>query len=161
MARLLCDWTAEERAETEARPWGTDYDYTMAQLALRRQMGQKIWAALERMEERDGTARPAWARAAYEATPPWGFYYSAGDTRTPVRRRVYGAVDDGSGTPAVHALTAMLGWNNDVVGGVHCHELRSVDEWNAADKAFFCCNPRPGYFTDPLGFLAIIEDGGQ
>lgn len=154
---MSADLTDEEKAEIGARPIGTDCDYTSEQLAMRVCLSEKLWAGLERMERYAGfPARSAEIRAVYDRMPPWYFYVRS---NFPVRihKRVFGgATILPGGVPAVNAATLFYSYTEVTQP---CDELTRVDAWTPEDIAAIRQSENPGYFTDPLGWFAILCNG--
>lgn len=109
--------------------------------------------------EADKTVTPE-HRAIYEAYPMWGFYTNHEGS---CPRRIYGVctvIDTNTGerVPSLHAVTAHLFWNNDVVGGVAARDVVRVERWNDANLSIIDTCGAPGAFRDPLGFMLVLEE---
>lgn len=139
--------TPEEQAELQVRPISLGWqNFTKEQLRLRKEIGKKIWDNLVQMD----TEMPDWAKQGYEKCPPWAFFTDA--SNIPIRR-VYGVMGDNH----MHAVSAMMAFNNDVIGGIPCDELTQIDDWDDHMKNKLQLTPTPGLFLDPLGFIEFIR----
>jgi hypothetical protein len=145
--------TEEETRELKERPISPDRreDFTDAQFECRLGIAKKICAHLEALD----VDRPEWAQAIYAKVPPWGVYTSD-DNGEGLVRRVYGACLQGANREeSVWAVSAHLGVNNDVIGGVPVAEIESrrIDRVKMARVGH---TATPGLFIDPLGFYVFM-----
>ena len=146
--------TAAEEEELDQRPISTKLTvFTDDQFALRLSIAKKINQSVI-----DDPTTPNFARDAYRRCPVWAFYSQKEDGSG--ARRVYGAslLEDESVSMAVS--TAMLGWNNDVVGGVPLEEMEGliIDGYSPDTVTVLnSVNPTPGIYLDPLGFMVFSQ----
>ena len=148
--------TEEETKELKDHPIPST-PQTAAQLALRRRMAVKMSKSMLDMCD-DLTPE---MRAVYDAYPNYKFFT---DKKGVVCRRAYGVFTYRGGSPGLHMCTCMLGWINDVVGGVPCDEVVALDEWTPEQiqliKTKCSLNPNPqaeACFLDPLGWMHLLE----
>lgn len=66
--------------------------------------------------------------------------------------------EDGQMT-TLKMLSAMIGMNNFVIGGVPIEECVPLDDWTAEQKERLVSGlyPRPDIFLDPLGFSLLTN----
>jgi hypothetical protein len=146
--------TPEEAVEITERPIDPyrREDFTDAQYAVRLAFAKRFCDWLIATPD----ATPEWARPIYAQVPMWACYSSEPEGKGAVRRvyDVFQAEDD---TLHVHAVTARIGWNNYVVGGIPMDDIKD----KRIERVYVTRvinSPTPGLFIDPLGFLEFIRD---
>lgn len=140
-----------EEQELEARPISIEWcNYTEEQLTIRKLIATKMWNTLMTLD----TTMPIWAKNGYQQCPPWKFYTDKSGNSI---RRVYGAMENNF----MHAVSAMMIFNNYVLGGVSVDELVAIENWTEKMKHKLRSTPTPGLFLDPLGFIEFIKDNSK
>lgn len=146
--------TPEEIIEFAERPIdpARRVDFTDAQYAVRLAYAKRFCDWLMTTPG----ATPDWARPIYVAVPMWAFYSGEANGNGGIRR-VFGVFRTDDGGEHVHAVTAHIGWNNYIVGGVPVDEIKN----NRIERVMVervQMSPTPGLFIDPLGFVEFIRE---
>jgi len=145
--------TADELAELEARPIdpARREDFTDAQFAVRLALAKRLCAHLT--SGADPTMGD-WARRIYNRMPMWACYSSLPDGEGLIRR-VYGVCrTTNDNEECVHAVSAMMVFNNRVDVPVTEMESNRIERVYASRVLH---TSTPGLFIDPLGYLMFIS----
>jgi hypothetical protein len=128
------------------------YDYTEEQLNLRKRIGKRI---TKKIYEHAMQTKPELANE-YLTHPPYLFYTCKNGI---AKRRIYGICQYKDGSKGAHAVTAMVMFNNDVVGGVPLSEMVPLEKWSDEHLSFLNSGliKYKNAFIDPLGFIEFIS----
>lgn len=152
---MMVDLTLEEQHELDERPVNPDSAciFTAEQFKMRQQIGEKITKLIYEDAVKSIDTDLA---AMYLKYPPYRFYISKDGGSC---RRIYGVSTDSDGKFVAQAVTAMMMFNNDVIGGVPFEEMKMLDNWGAEKESFLRSGlvQGPGIFLDPLGFLLLAR----
>lgn len=141
--------TADEGAEIESRPPGTFIKPDDERFAFRLALAKKF---CDYFLDVDSTLTPE-HREIYKQFPMWAFYEG---TNSGSCQRVYGvALTTTTGEPMLHTITKLMIHNN--VGVISCDAVRRIDTWNEDQLSLLSLTADGWAFTDPLGFLAILD----
>ena len=161
--------TEREAEETRLRPVDPDrrVDFTDEEFAVRLALAKKMCQFFLDVDE----TLTAEYRSMYERAPMWATYTMFPDGKGPPRR-VFGVCtmvkDDTSSVASAdgarvaqdaaraHVVTGLMLFNNDTIGGVPIADL----EHNKVERFYYgdvMHTQTPGFFMDPLGFLAFIH----
>jgi hypothetical protein len=90
------------------------------------------------------------AKTLYEKYPMWQFYRCGS-----VFKRVFGTL----GTDRLQTMTLLSMFPNETLGGTQAETLTSFENYEEGelDRLQSPLYSNVGWFTDPLGFLAILE----
>lgn len=166
----------EEREELKKYPIGSNGFATLQndkkRFGLRKSVSRKIWNMVcEPMMTDIGDDEGL--KETYRNYPPYCFF---GDKNAPASvRRIYGVCYGEKATATtknaepeaekeeaepqkefrLHACSAMLGWVNDVVGGVPVEDAVILEEWSEEqlEKISFC--PAASFYYDPCGWVVF------
>lgn len=142
--------------ELTARPLGHDGVLTPEQWAVRTSIGKHIAkAAYKHALEMDAVIA-----SMYLKYPPYLFYTNSDGA---VKRRVYGWAKCDDDSIRAHAVTALIGFNNDVIGGVPVEELVPLTTWSPEHVDFLNSGlvVGRGMFLDPLGFMMMSRSDDE
>jgi hypothetical protein len=147
----------QENEELTERPIGEDCDYTKEQLDIRIRFAKRITKDMYK----DALKQDKNLADCYITHPPY-MYYTTKESHnnkasTPIRR-FYGVFVDTDGEYRAHAVTAMLMFNNRVIGGVPLDDMVPSENLTDAQLEHLKCGliRGAGAFKDPLGFIAFV-----
>lgn len=100
-------------------------------------------------------SRPKPVQEAFKAMP-FHHFYTDKETQTAVYR-LYGVVELKDGSVGYHAVSAHLGWSNDVIGGIPAKGLLKVDEWSEDHLRKIRMTNCPGAYLIPSGWIAFAS----
>ncbi len=89
----------------------------------------------------------------YKTHPMYKFYQ---DRKTEQPYRIFGVLRRLGGKLGVHAVSAHIGWINDIVGGVLAEDIELVEAWNEDQLALIELCGSPRIFLEPAGWGALI-----
>jgi hypothetical protein len=95
----------------------------------------------------------------YLKCPPFLFYTSSNNTIYRPILRIYGIGQIDETTIVAHAVSAMVGMNNDIVGGIELNNCIPVKSWSNSQMTFLNSGlvVAPHAFTEVFGFTRFAR----
>jgi hypothetical protein len=140
--------TAADNSELLARPAGSSFAMTDGAFNVRLELAQR---ACRFFLDNDQNL-PGDCRQIYEENPMWAFYVRKADNRP--ARSVGVAVEEG-GISRLHVVV-LDGCVRFRRNGLPVSEFKKVYRWDKEHLTQINRSVHPGWFTDPLGFLAAM-----